>query len=170
MTDRTGLLALGERVPALALDAADGEHYVLAEALARGPVLLVFFSLDCQACDAAYLHWDAAFEAYAGEEFALWAVGLDPRDQAQAFWEKSGVSFPVLFDDGSSVLALRLTSTPSHVLVGTDGLVLASFDAWDRQAWNAMLAEVAGRLGRPAIEVAPGEAPEFRPGCTVHAA
>lgn len=163
-----GLIAPGEFAPDFTLRAADGETYALAGARAHGPVLLTFFSLDCQACDAAYLHWDAAFEAYAGDDFALWAVSLDEEGQAAAFWEKSGVSFPVLFDDGSSVAAFRLTSTPSQVLVGGDGQVIASYDAWDRASWNAMLAEVASRLGRPAIEVGPGEAPDFRPGCTVH--
>ncbi|MDA0269561.1 MAG: TlpA disulfide reductase family protein [Chloroflexi bacterium] len=169
MTTASGLLGAGEIAPDFTLAAADGERYALAGALARGSVLLTFFSLDCQACDAAYLHWDAAFEAYAGDDFSLWAVGLDPEPQAAAFWEKSGVSFPVLFDEGASVGGYRLASTPSHVLVGQDGRVVTSFDAWDRLAWNGLLAEIASRLGRPAIEVAPGDAPEFRPGCTVHA-
>lgn len=170
MSATVGLISTGEPAPDFTFRAADGESYHLGTALLRGPVLLTFFSLDCQACDAAYLHWDAAFEAYAGDRFTLWAVGLDPEPDAVAFWEKSGVSFPVLIDAGSVVRDYRLTSTPSHVLIGTDRRVITSFDAWDRQAWNAILGEVASLIDESPIEVAPGEAPEFRPGCTVHAA
>ncbi|MBM3140774.1 MAG: TlpA family protein disulfide reductase [Chloroflexi bacterium] len=167
MSERA-ILGPGERAPALALTAVDGERRVLAEALAAGPVLLAFFALDCQTCQIAFVHWDRAHEAYAGKTFRLWAVSLDGEPAARAFWEKSGVSFPVLVDDGSSVDAYRLVSTPAHVLVGEDGRVIASFDAFDRATWNAMLATVAERVGRAAIAVGPGEAPDFRAGCTVH--
>lgn len=161
------LLQSGDRVPDFTLAGTEGV-YSLAEARSRGPVLLTFFQLDCQACDISYLPWDRAWEAYAGDRFQLWAVGLDPQPQAAAFWEKSGVSFPVLFDDGTSAEAFGLVSTPSHVLVDTDGTVLAAYDAFDREGWNGMMATVAGRLGRPVAGIAPGEAPEFRPGCTLH--
>lgn len=161
------ILGPGEQAPDFDLGGADGGRYVLAEALQDGPVLLTFFQLDCQACQGSFLAWDAAAEAYAGEHFNLWAVSLDPQRDAAQFWEKSGVSFPVLFDDGGSVEAYRLVSTPTHVLVGTDGRVIASHDAFDRAAWNAMLERVAADLGVEPIELGP-EAGDFRPGCTIH--
>lgn len=163
------LLRAGDRAPDVTLAGAEGGRpYSLASARARGPVLLTFFQLDCQACDLSYVFWDRASEAFAGDRFQLWAVALDPEPQATAFWEKSGVSFPVLFDDGTSARAFGLVSTPSHVLVNPDGTAHSSFEAFDRAAWNAMLAAVAGHLGLPPISVAPGEAPDFRPGCTLH--
>ncbi len=168
MTERTALITAGEPAPDIALPAADGERYVLSEALRHGPVLLAFFLLDCRACDVAYMPWDRAYETYAGDDFQLWSVCLDPAEDAAAFWEKSGVSFPVLFDDGRSAEAYGLISTPTHVLVGTDGRVVVASDAWDRAAWNATIAEAARLLGRPAIEVIAAEAPDFRPGCTIH--
>ena len=159
----------GDRAPDITLPGTEGGTYSLAEARARGPVLLTFFQLDCQACDISYIVWDRACEAFTGDRFQLWAVGLDPQAEAAAFWEKSGVSFPVLFDDGRSAEAFGLVSTPSHVLVNADGTVHSSFEAFDRAGWNAMLAAVAAHLGLPPISVAPGEAPDFRPGCTLHA-
>lgn len=158
----------GERAPALSLPGTDGRRYSLEDALARGPALLTFFQLDCQACDISYLLWDNVHEAFAGDRFQLWAVGLDPEADATAFWEKSGVSFPVLFDDGTSAAKFGLVSTPSHVLVNPDGTVHSSFDAFDRTSWNTMVAAVAEFLGQPPISIAPGEAPDFRPGCTLH--
>lgn len=161
------ILGPGEPAPDFDLAGADGQRYQLSRTLRGGPVLLAFFQLDCQACQGSFLAWDAATEAYAGDRFQLWGVSLDaPKDAAQ-FWEKSGVSFPVLFDDGRSVTTYRLVSTPTHVLVGTDGRVVASHDAFDRAAWNALLARVAVDLGVPPIELGP-EAGDLRPGCTIH--
>ena len=162
------LPAAGAHAPDITLPGTEGGTYSLAAARARGPVLLTFFQLDCQACDVSYLFWDRVFEAFAGERFQLWAVGLDPQPDAEAFWEKSGVSFPVLFDDGTSAEQFGLVSTPSHVLVNADGTVHSAFEAFDRAAWNAMVAAVAEMLGEPAIAIEAGEAPEFRPGCTLH--
>lgn len=161
------ILGPGEQAPDINLAGADGDQYALGRALQDGPVLLTFFQLDCQACQGSFLAWDAAAEAYAGERFRLWAVSLDAQRDAAQFWEKSGVSFPVLFDDGGSVEAYRLVSTPTHVLVGTDGRVIASHDAFDRASWNAILARVAADLGVAPIELGP-EAGDFRPGCTIH--
>ena len=162
------MIEAGERAPQLELAAADGQRYALASALEAGPVLLAFFQLECQTCEMSYLFWDRAYEAYAGDAFQLWAVGLDPEADASAFWDKSGVSFPVLFGGPQQVEAWQLISTPGHALIDTDGTVLASFEAFDRAAWNSMLATVAARLGEPAIEISASEAPEFRPGCTIH--
>lgn len=152
----------------IVLPGTDDRMYSTAEARARGPLLLTFFHLDCQACEVSYLFWDQAFEAFAGERFQLWAVSLDAKPDAEAFWEKSGVSFPVLFDDGTSAEKFGLVSTPSHVLVNADGTVQAAYEAFDRTAWNSMLAEIAGHLGQPVISVEAGEAADFRPGCTLH--
>ena len=161
------ILGPGEQAPGFDLAGADGERHVLSRALRHGPVLLTFFQLDCQACQGSFLAWDAAAEAYAGDRFQLWAVSLDAERDGAQFWEKSGVSVPVLFDDGRSVEAYRLVSTPTHVLVGTDGEVVASYDAFDRASWNTMLARVAADLGVAPIELGP-EAGDFRPGCTIH--
>ncbi|RJQ13217.1 MAG: TlpA family protein disulfide reductase [Dehalococcoidia bacterium] len=161
------IIGPGEQAPDFDLAGADGEHHALSRALRDGPVLLTFFQLDCQACQGSFLAWDAAVEAYAGDRFQLWAVSLDAERDAAQFWEKSGVSFPVLFDDGHSVEAYRLISTPTHVLVGMDGRVIASYDAFDRAAWNAMLEHVAADLDVAPIALGP-EAGDFRPGCTIH--
>ena len=155
-------------IPSLTLPGTDGAPYSLEESLSRGPVLLTFFQLDCQACEISYVPWDAAYEAFAGDGFQLWAVSLDPEADAAAFWEKSGASFPVLFDDGTSAARFGLVSTPSHILVNADGTVHSAYEAFDRAAWNEMLAVVADHLGRPAISVPLGAAPDFRPGCTLH--
>lgn len=162
------LLAPGDVAPDLDLPGADGERYRLSDALQQGPVLVVFFQQECFACQISYLNWDAAYEASASDDFQLWAVALDPEAEATKFWDKSGVSFPVLVDDGASIEAYGLVCTPSHFLVGTDGRVVASYDAFDRAAWNAMLQDVERLTGHPATLLGDDDGPEFRAGCALH--
>lgn len=165
--DIRGILMPGEPAPDFDFVGADGGRYELGQTLRSGSVLLTFFQLDCQACQSSFLAWDTATETYAGERFQLWAVSLDAERDAAQFWEKSGVSFPVLFDDGGSVTKYRLVSTPTHVLVGSDGLVIMSHDAFDRAAWNVMMARIATDLDVDPLQLGP-EAGDFRPGCTIH--
>ncbi len=164
-----GILAAGDRAPELNLRGVDGQSYVLAEALGSGPVLAAFFTLDCQTCQMSFLFWDRIHEAHAGERFRFWAVSLDAEVEAAAFLERSGVSFPVLIGDQThSAVEYGLVSTPSHFLIGRDGVIVASHDAFDRPALNAMVATVAAELGELPFEISAAEAPEFIPGCTLH--
>ena len=164
-----GMLSAGDRAPDLALRGVDGRRYVLAEVLGAGPVLAAFFALDCQTCQMSFVFWDRIHEAHAGERFRFWAVSLDAEAEAAAFVERSGVSFPVLIDDQAHGAAeYGLISTPSHFLIGRDGVIVASHDAFDRPALNAMIATVAAELGEPPFQIAAAEAPEFHPGCTLY--
>lgn len=164
-----GILAAGDTAPDLRLRGVDGRSYVLAEALGAGPVLVAFFTLDCQTCQMSFVFWDRMHEAHAGERFRFWAVSLDDEAEAAAFVERSGVGFPVLIDDQAHGAAqYGLISTPSHFLIGSDGVIVASHDAFDRPALNAMIATVAAELGEPPFEISAAEAPEFHPGCTLH--
>lgn len=162
------ILAAGEVAPPFTFRGADDEEHVLLEALAQGPVLLTFFQQDCHACELSYLAWDALAEEHAGDDFQLWGVSLDSEEDAHTFWEKSGVSFPVLFGDGASVEAYQLVATPSHFLIGTDGRVVTSWDAFDRPAWNAMIEALAGLLGRQVQRLDGDDTPDFRAGCVLH--
>ena len=132
-------------------------------------MLLTFFALDCQTCDICYVHWDRIHEAYAGERFRLLAISLDGARETRRFVGRSGVTFPVLVDDGRrTVAAYGLASTPAHVLLAPGGDVVASFEGFDRFALNDLIARVAELSGRAAVGITPGEAPDFRPGCTIH--
>ena len=162
------ILGPGDHAPDFDLPGADGERYQLSVALRAGPVLVTFFQQECFACEISYLPWDAAYEAQAGDDFQLWAISLDPETDSVKFWDKSGVSFPVLVDDGCGIEAYRLECTPAHFLIGTDGTVIASYDAFDRAAWNVMLSEVERLTGRPATPLGEDDGPEFRAGCALH--
>ena len=168
MSDET-ILGPGEHAPNFTLADLEGRPHELADALRDGPVLLAFFSLDCQACETSFVPWDKVHVAYAGERFAIWAIGLDEASRTEQFVERSGVEFPVMVDaDGNLARAYRVRSTPTVVLVDQSGAVVTSHDAWDRAALNEVIGRVAEAVGEPAFEIRAKDAPEFRPGCTVH--
>ena len=165
------ILAAGVAAPDFALTDAEGVTRSLAVERARGLTLVAFFSLECRACDLSYVFWDRMHEAYAAAGCPVLAISLDSPEAAREFHERSGVSFAVLAEpEPATARASGLECTPSLFLVDADGVVLASHDAFDRAALNALSEEIARRLGRPAEALSEGETPAFSPGCTVHVA
>jgi peroxiredoxin len=162
------MLNAGETAPAVELDDIDGDRHSLAEALSAGPVLLAFFALDCLTCDLSYDFWDRIHVAHAGAAFQLWGVALDDAEAVRVFEQQSGVEFPLLLDSERAVVgAYGPASTPALFLI-EHGVVTASHEGFDRPALNAIARTVADHTGLPPVEIGPGEAPELRPGCTIH--
>ena len=170
--DRKGvgvaILAPNEVAPALELEDIEGVSRSL-RGIGESPAIVAFFSLDCRACDLSYLFWDRMAEAYADLGSPLLAISLDSREGAAEFYERSGVSFPVLVDERREVAkAFGLECTPSLFLIDGDGIVLASHDAFDREALNALSTLVADAVDVAPVLLEAGESPDFMPGCTLH--
>lgn len=162
------ILAAGAPAPDFTLTDAEGTPSSLAAALGRGQALVVFFSLDCRACDLSYLFWDRMAEAYAADCPVL-AISLDGSEAAAAFYERSGVSFRVLADEaGATARAYGIECTPALFLVDGARRVTSSHDAFDRGALNELSERIATRVGVAPVVLSEGEAPAFSPGCVVH--
>lgn len=163
------MLTAGAQAPDFDLTDIEGGRRTLSEALKTGPLLLAFFALDCQTCEISYLHWDRIHVQYAQAGGQLWAISLDSAEDARAFVERSGVEFPVLLDEGlEQVRHFGPVSTPAMFLLARDGSIAASHEGFERLALNQMSIALAEQTGLPPVEIAPGEAPELRPGCTIH--
>jgi peroxiredoxin len=163
------MLTAGAQAPDFDLADIEGGRRTLTDGLETGPLLLAFFALDCQTCEISYLHWDRIHVQYAEVRGQLWAISLDSPEDARAFVERSGVEFPVLLDDGLELVRrYDLVSTPAMFLVAQDGNITASHEGFERAALNDMSAALAAHTGQTPVEIAPGEAPELRPGCTIH--
>lgn len=163
------MLTVGDPAPDFDLTDTEGGRRSLADGLRNGPLLLAFFALDCQTCEICYLFWDRIHEQYAAGGCELWAISLDSAEDARAFVERSGVEFPVPLDEALEVVRhYGPVSTPAMFLVNQDGSIAASHEGFERFALNEMSAVLAEHTGLPAVEIAPGEAPELRPGCTIH--
>lgn len=163
------ILTRGDVAPTFALVDVPGALRSLEEERARGLALVAFFSLECRACDLSYLFWDRMTEAYEEAGCPVLAISVDPAEAAADFYERSGVSFAVLSDASRDLArAYGVECTPSLFLVGADGTILSSHDAFDRAALNALSEDIAGRLGVTPVQLSEGEAPAFSPGCVIH--
>lgn len=163
------MLSTGDQAVEFDLVDIEGGRRSLAEGLRAGPLVLAFFALDCQTCEISYLFWDRIHEQYAEAGCELWAISLDSAEAASNFVERSGVEFPVLLDDGLELVRrYGPMATPAMFLIGQAGKIEASHEGFERSALNAMSASLAQHTGLQAVEIAPGEAPELRPGCTIH--
>jgi peroxiredoxin len=163
------VLNAGDEAPDFELPALEGAPRSLSARLADGPVLLAFFALDCATCDLCYLLWDRFHLHYGDAGCELWAIGLDPEDELANFVERSGVEFPVLVEDGlATTRAFGPVSTPALFLIRDNGTIEAAHEGFERAAFNDLGRVAAGWTGVDPMDVAPGEAPEFRPGCTIH--
>ena len=162
------ILARTEVVPAIELEDVEGAPHLL-RATGERPVVLAFFSLDCRACDLSYVFWDRMAEAYTDVGTQLLAISLDDREAAAEFYERSGVSFLVLVDEQrEAARAFGIECTPSLFVVDGAGMVLASHDAFDRDALNRISKLIADANGVEPISLEAGESPEFMPGCALH--
>jgi len=129
------MINVGDSAPAVELTNIDGSSHSLSSTVRQHPVLLAFFALDCLTCEMSFLFWDRIQEMYGGADFELWSVSLDSTDEAREFYERSGVEFPILLDEGRSVAQqYGATATPALYLVGSDAVVLASHEGFDRPA------------------------------------
>ena len=164
------VIDVAQSAPAFALESADGAGWSLFAAAEQNAALVAFFSLECRACDISYLFWDRMHEQYADSGCPVVAISVDTQDQAFDFYERSGVSFPVLADpDHATARAYGIDVTPSLFLVDAAGTVISAHTAFDRQALNDLSAEIAARTGAEPVSLGDGEAPAFSPGCVWHA-
>lgn len=162
------MLAKGDHAPDLTLVGLDGRRCSSSEACREGWLLLAFFELSCPTSQLSLLYWDRLHEAYAGEGFTFWAVSADPREEVATFAEKSGVTFPILLDDDLRVTSLfGVVATPSHFLIAEDGVILESYDGFDKAALGDLVSRVAQKRGMPVVPIVGDEAPDFRPACAL---
>jgi rhodanese-related sulfurtransferase/peroxiredoxin len=128
----------GQPVPRLSLTAEEGTWVRLADLVGRRSALLVFFrSLQDEATDRYLTAIDACASALAAKGTVVYGITQHRTDALRAYRARHGLSFHLLYDP----LALQArTCGASHhlrplcrnavMVVGSDGVVLASRRAW----------------------------------------
>lgn len=158
----------GTRAPDFSLKGTDGETYDLADALGRGPLLLVFFKTTCGTCDLAFSYINRLTEVYPGDGWSLWAVAQDPAAEAGSYASTYGITCPVLPDvDGYPVSkAYDPPATPTLFLIDRGGDVVQQTAGFSKEDLNSLSAALAERLGVEPVVIAPaGDGnPDFKPG------
>lgn len=156
------LLAPGDAAPEFQLRELGGNDFLLKQALARGPVLLGFFKVDCPVCQFTFPFLERLYKSgAAGIQF--YGVSQDgPRD-TQAFNRSCGVTFPTLLDEARQGYpvsnAFGISVVPTVFLIEPDGKISWAMESFSKKELEAL----AARLGASVFQ--PGErVPDYRPG------
>jgi len=115
--------------PDFELSTVDGRSERLSEHLGKEVVLLDFWATFCEPCLAGMPHLDALYRQHRAEGFVVLGIAIDGPDsvaQVKTAASKLGISFPILLDQETRVVALYnpKTSAPYSVLIGRDGRIL----------------------------------------------
>jgi peroxiredoxin len=134
----------GARPPALSLPDLDGRTVSLAGL--RGQVVLVYFWATW--CGYCRKELPVAIERIVrerkGQPFTVLAVSIEePRDLVASYAKGAGLTSSVLLDgDGAVAREYRVRATPTTIVIGRDGRLVARAAGtreWDGKAGRAFL-------------------------------
>jgi peroxiredoxin len=158
----------GNRAPIFALPGVNGQQYSLAEALAQGPVLLVFFKVTCPTCQFTFPFLERLYESYGGSNVSFWGISQDDVTDTKEFCQEFGITFPVLIDaDGYPASnQYGLTNVPTILLIGTDCNVLVACVGFSKEDLEKISDEIAGTASKSARPLFQPEEiiPSYKPG------
>src|SRR5258708_5139585 len=120
-------LRIGVQAPDFELNAADGRSYRLADALARGPVALVFYKSSCPTCQFTFPYIQKIFsQAGNSAGWTLWGISEDDAQETRAFAQQYGITFNLLIDEHPYAVssAYGLEFVPGIFLIQGDGTII----------------------------------------------
>ena len=139
-------LTVGTKAPSLELPAMDGSKFSLPEALARGPVLAIFFKVSCPVCQYAFPYFERLYKTYGDKQLTIVGISQNDQQDTAKFLKKYGVTFPVLLDDPktySASNAYGLTNVPTSFWISSDGMIEISSVGWMRTEFEEMASRAA---------------------------
>lgn len=138
--------------PDFELETLGGEPERLSDHLGKEVVLLDFWATYCEPCKASMPHIEALYTKYHSQGLAVLGISIDGPDsvaQVRQEVQKLGVTFPILLDQETRVVALYnpKTSAPYSVLIGRHGTVLAKREGYaGEEAAAALEADIKSAL------------------------
>ncbi|HKO52489.1 MAG TPA: TlpA disulfide reductase family protein [Polyangiaceae bacterium] len=139
--------------PDFELSTVDGKSERLSEHLGKEVVLLDFWATFCEPCLAGMPHLDALYRKHHAQGFTILGISIDGPDsvaQVKTTVSKLGISFPILLDQETRVVALYnpKTSAPYSVLIGRDGRILKKQEGYTTGNAGVLDQDVADALAR----------------------
>ena len=162
-------LSVGRAAPDFQLKTLAGESFSLQEALARGPVVLLFIKISCPTCQYALPFYERLFQAYKGRNVTLVGVSQNNPEDTKAFAKEFGITFPLLLDDTIKYPvsnAYGLTNVPTAFWIERDGEIEVSSVGWakpDFENINRRMAE-AGAVAAAYVFRAGEDVRDYRGG------
>jgi peroxiredoxin len=144
-------LGTGIQAPLFSLPTVQGSTVSLAEALKKGPVVLVFFKVSCPVCQFSLPFLERVYQSNRDGNITVLGISQDDAAKTKAFMREYGVTFPVALDDPNGYpvsSAYGLTNVPTIFYLSQNGEVEISCVGWskaDVQAINGKLAEQRGK-------------------------
>jgi peroxiredoxin len=132
-------LAIGAQAPDFKLNGANGQSYRLAEALASGPVALVFYKSECPTCQFTFPYIQKIF-AQPGKAagLTLWGISEDDADETRRFAQQYGITFDLLIDEYPYPVsaAYGLQFVPGIFLIEANGKIQVSVFGFTKSGLN----------------------------------
>jgi peroxiredoxin len=136
-------LPIGAQAPGFRLNDVDGQSHSLSDALARGPVALIFYKSACPTCQFTFPFVEKIFSRIgANQRLTLWGISEDDVEDTQDFAKRHGISFKLLIDEHPYAVsaAYGLQFVPAIFLIEPDGRITVSEYGFTKAGLN----QVAG--------------------------
>jgi peroxiredoxin len=146
-------LNAGVLAPDFTLPTVQGGKVSLREALAKGPVVLVFFKVSCPVCQYALPFLERVFQANRAANVTVLGISQDVARDTREFLREYGVTFPIVLDDPANYAvsnAYGLTNVPTVFYVAPSGEIEISSVGWSRSDVEAINQKLAGHRDQPA--------------------
>src|SRR3712207_5168840 len=151
------------------LEDADGNTYVIDDAVATGPVVLGIYKSSCQASKTMFPFLERLHQRYGGKGLSVLGVSQDSANVTRSFARRYGITFPILIEpeDFPVSVAFDIFATPTVFLVRPDRTVAFTTMGFFRDPVNNLGRAVATLLDAPPEELFTAEdteVPVFVPG------
>ena len=153
---RMQALSAGTHAPHFELTSVSGEKFSLQDALARGPVLAVFFKISCPVCQYALPFYERIYKTYGNQKLTIVGVSQNEKSDTAEFNKRYGITFPILLDDTKKFPvsnAYGLTTVPTSFWIAQDGEIEISSVSWMRQEFEAIARKAAETTGTTAKSI-----------------
>ena len=116
---------IGKPAPALVYTTLSGKNLDLSQIYGRKPVYLKLWATYCIPCRAQMPGFEAMYKTY-GDRLSIVGVDIgfgETPDKVRAFVQRTGLTMPIVMDDGRLGDWLGIRATPLHVLIDRNGRI-----------------------------------------------
>lgn len=127
----TGIQA-GQLAPEFALRNVEGEEVRLSDFRGQ-PVAMIFWASWCPYCKEEMPLLQSMYEKYGDQGLVVFGVDLvgskgEIQENALAYVEQNGITFPILFDEGGQVFQqYRGRGIPNLIFIDREGVIASTF-------------------------------------------
>jgi peroxiredoxin len=134
----------GSQAPDFRLAGLEGGETSLAEIIAGGPALVVFFKITCPVCQMTLPFLE---RLHASGGLRIYGISQNDAADTREFMAEFGITFPMLLDsedaDFPASNAYNISSVPTSFLIERDGTLSRVIESWQK-AEIERLGELAG--------------------------